>query len=58
MAQRTEIDECLREIDADQDGSIGLLDYIIFAARVKEVYFANFHGSMTSISSAGGDGES
>lgn len=35
--------ECIRVIDCDGDGRIGLWDYIHFAARLKELHRANQH---------------
>jgi len=42
IVQRKELDQIMNAIDADRDGKIGLLDYIIFAARVKEAHALRF----------------
>ena len=37
-ASRTQAEECVRLLDGDGDGKIGLLDFICFAARLKELH--------------------
>ncbi|CAM9355400.1 unnamed protein product [Chrysoparadoxa australica] len=37
-AQLKEVDACMEAIDADGDGKVGLVDYITFASRLKEIY--------------------
>jgi Ca2+-binding EF-hand superfamily protein len=37
-ASRGQAEECVRLLDGDGDGRIGLLDFICFAARLKELH--------------------
>lgn len=37
-ASKGQAEECIRLLDGDGDGRIGLLDFICFAARLKELH--------------------
>jgi hypothetical protein len=43
FALPSQAQECIRLIDVDGDGRIGLWDYINFASRLKELHRANQH---------------
>ena len=52
VAQEDEIRTVLDALDADGDGCVGMLDFVLFAARMKEhALHVNFHLVMAEVRS-------